>query len=56
VNDLWDTIKRPNIWIMDIEEWEEVQTKDTENLLNKNNSGKLPEPWQRDGHPDIGDF
>jgi hypothetical protein len=27
MHDIWDTMKRPNLWIMDVEEGEEVQTK-----------------------------
>jgi hypothetical protein len=27
MQDIWDTMKRPNLWIMDIEKGEEIQTK-----------------------------
>jgi hypothetical protein len=30
--DIWDTMKRPNLWIMGIEEVEEIQTKGIDNL------------------------
>jgi hypothetical protein len=29
----WDTLKSPNLWIMDVEEGEEIQTKGTDNLF-----------------------
>jgi hypothetical protein len=34
VQELWDTIKRPNLQIMSIE-GEEIQAKDIENIFNK---------------------
>jgi hypothetical protein len=35
MQDLWDPIKRPNLWIMGIEEVEEIQAKSIENIFNK---------------------
>jgi hypothetical protein len=35
MQDLWDTIKRLNPWIMDTEGGEEVETKVIENIFNK---------------------
>jgi hypothetical protein len=35
MQDTRDTIKRPNPWIIGIEEGEKIQTKDIDNLLNK---------------------
>jgi hypothetical protein len=30
MQDIWDTMKRPNLWIMGVEEGEEIQTKGTD--------------------------
>ena len=35
IHEIWDTLKRPNLRIIGIEEGEEVQLKGTENLFNK---------------------
>jgi hypothetical protein len=35
MEDLWDTIKRPNLQIMGIEEGEKIQTKGINNLVSK---------------------
>jgi chromosome segregation ATPase len=35
MQDIWDTMKRPNLLIMGMEEGEEIQTKGTDNLFNK---------------------
>ncbi|KAL6088433.1 hypothetical protein STEG23_022858 [Scotinomys teguina] len=35
VQEIWDTMKRPNLRIMGIEEGEEYQLKGTENIFNK---------------------
>lgn len=32
---IWHTMKRPNIWIIGIEEGEKKQVKDIENIFNK---------------------
>jgi hypothetical protein len=31
MQNIWDTMKRPNLWIMGVEEEEETQTKGTDN-------------------------
>jgi hypothetical protein len=41
--DFWNTIKRPNLWIMDIKE-EETQTKGIEKHIQQDNSKILPQP------------
>jgi hypothetical protein len=51
--DLWNTIKKPNLWSVVIEE-EEVQVKWIEIIFNK--IAELPEPWERGGHPGTGGF
>jgi hypothetical protein len=35
MQDSWDTMKRLNLWIMGVEEREEIQTKDIDNLFNR---------------------
>jgi hypothetical protein len=35
MQDLWDTIKRPKLWIVDLEEGEKVWTKSIVNIFNK---------------------
>jgi hypothetical protein len=35
MQDIWDTMKRPNLWITGVEEGEGIQTKGTDNLFNK---------------------
>jgi hypothetical protein len=40
---------------MDIEEGKEIQAKDRDNLTNKI-AEKPPWSWERNGHPDSGDF
>jgi hypothetical protein len=34
MKDIWDTMKRPNLWIMGVEEGEQIQTKGTDNQFN----------------------
>jgi hypothetical protein len=34
MQDLWDTMKRPNLWILGVEEGQKIQTKDIDNLFN----------------------
>jgi hypothetical protein len=34
MQDVWDTVKKPNLWIMGTEEGEQTQTKDIDNLFN----------------------
>jgi hypothetical protein len=40
--DIWDTMKRPNLKIMGMEEREEIQTKGTDNLFNRIIDENLP--------------
>jgi hypothetical protein len=35
MHNIWGTMKRPNLQIMGVEEWDEIQTKDTDNLFNR---------------------
>jgi uncharacterized coiled-coil protein SlyX len=42
MHDIWDTIKRPNPWIIGIEEGEEIQTKGVDNLFNGIIAEKFP--------------
>ncbi|ERE73407.1 LINE-1 type transposase domain-containing protein 1 [Cricetulus griseus] len=35
IQQIWDTVKRPNLRIIGIEEGEEIQLKGTENIFNK---------------------
>ena len=35
IQEIWNTMKRPNLGIIGVEEWEELQVKGTENILNK---------------------
>jgi hypothetical protein len=35
MQDIWDTTKRQNLWIIGIEEGEEIQTNAIDNLFNK---------------------
>jgi hypothetical protein len=46
MQDSWNTIKRPNLWIMGTEE-EEAQTKGIENIFNKVIVGKIPKSWEK---------
>lgn len=39
--EIWDTMKRSNLYIIGIEE-EEVQIKSTENIFDKNHRRKFP--------------
>jgi hypothetical protein len=35
MQDIWDTIKRPNLQIMRVEEGEEIQTKSIDKVFNR---------------------
>jgi hypothetical protein len=35
MQDIWDTLQRPNLWIIVVEEREEIQTKGIDNLFNR---------------------
>jgi hypothetical protein len=55
MQELCDFIKRANLWIIGIEEGEEVQTKGIGNV-EQNNSRQLSKSWERDTHPGTGDL
>jgi hypothetical protein len=55
MQDLWNTIKRPNLWIRGVEEEEEMQSKGTGNLFNNILAENIPS-WARERHLGIGDF
>jgi hypothetical protein len=55
MEELCDTLKRSNLWIIGIEE-EEPQAKRIENTVNKINRRKSPKSWERDTYTVIGDF
>ena len=40
--EIWDTMKRPNLKIIGIEEGEKTQVKDTENVFNKITEENFP--------------
>jgi hypothetical protein len=42
LQDIWDTMKRPNLWITGVEEGEEIQTKVIDNLLNRITTENFP--------------
>jgi hypothetical protein len=48
MKDLWDTIKRSNLWVMGIK-GEQVQTKGIENIFDKLVAENLPRSWERQG-------
>ena len=35
IEEMWDTIKKPNLWIIGVEKGEELQIKGPENIFNK---------------------
>jgi hypothetical protein len=51
MQELTDSIKRPNLRIMGIEEGEEVQAKGMRNIFN--NNGKFPKSRERYSHTDA---
>jgi cephalosporin-C deacetylase-like acetyl esterase len=53
MQELTDSIKRPNLTIMAIEE-EEVQAKGMYNIFNKINNRKLPKSRENDAHSGTG--
>jgi chromosome segregation ATPase len=42
MQDIWDTMKRPNLQIMGVEEGEEIQTKGPDNLFNRVIAENIP--------------
>jgi hypothetical protein len=58
---IWDTMKRPNLQIMGVEEGEETQTKSTDNLFNRIIAENFPNlkrererERERESHPGTG--
>jgi hypothetical protein len=51
MQDIWDTMKRPNLQIMGVEEGEEIQTKGIENIFNRIIAENLT---LRENHPGAG--
>jgi hypothetical protein len=49
-----DSIKRPNLRIMGIEEGEEVQAKGIQNIFNKKNNRKFSKPRESYAHSGTG--
>jgi hypothetical protein len=35
MHDIWNSMKRPTLWIMGVEEGEELQTEDIDNVFNR---------------------
>jgi hypothetical protein len=57
MQELTDSIKRPNLRIMGIEEGEEVQAKGTHNIdIQQNNNRKFPKYRKSYAHSGIGSF
>jgi hypothetical protein len=54
MQELTDSIKRPNLGIMGIEEGEEVQAKGISNIFNKNNNRKFPKSRKDYAHTGTG--
>jgi hypothetical protein len=50
MQDIWDTMKRPNLGIMCVEEGEEIQTKGTDNLFNRITAENFPN-LEKESHP-----
>jgi hypothetical protein len=42
IQDIWDTIKRPNLWIIGIKEGEETQNKGINDLFNRKIAENFP--------------
>jgi hypothetical protein len=54
MQELTNSIKRPNLRIMSIEEREEVQAKGMRNIFNKINNRKLPKSRESYAHSGTG--
>jgi hypothetical protein len=54
--ELCNSIKRQNLWIIDIEEGEEMYAQGIGNIFFKNDSRNLPKFWERDAHPGTWNF
>jgi hypothetical protein len=44
MQDIWDTMKKPNLWLIGIEEGGEIQTKSIDNLFNRIIAIMFPNP------------
>jgi hypothetical protein len=53
MHDIWDTMKRPNLQIMGVEEGEEIQSKGIDNLFNRIITEKFPN-LEKESHPGAG--
>ena len=53
IHETWDTIKRPNLRIIGIEEEKELQLKGTENLFNKIIEENFPLTKERYAYEDT---
>jgi hypothetical protein len=53
MQDIWDTMKGPNLQIIGIEEGEKIQTKGIDNLFNKIIAGNFPN-LKKQSHPSAG--
>jgi hypothetical protein len=42
IQDIWDIMKRPKLWIIGVEEGEEIQTKGIDNLFSRIIAEKFP--------------
>jgi hypothetical protein len=54
IQEVADSIKRPNLGIMGIEEGEEVQEKGIHNIFNINNNRKIPKSRENYAHTGTG--
>jgi hypothetical protein len=55
MQDLWDTIKRPNLQIMSIGGREDVQANSIESIFSKAVAGNFPN-LKKEGHPSTEGF
>jgi hypothetical protein len=55
MQELSDSIKRPNLWIKGIEEWEELQDKGIYNIFNKIKCPKSQESFDHSGTGSLQD-
>ena len=54
IQEIWDTMKRPNLRIIGIEEVEDTQFKGPENIFDKIIEENFPKCKERDGHKHTG--
>jgi hypothetical protein len=55
MQDIWDTMKRPNLQIMGVEEREEIQTKGIDNLFNRIIAENFPN-LEKENHQGAGNL